>query len=109
VEVTTQPPDQYSNGPANGYFVIAHMKFQVRNDHTQGFDINPFDFYAEVRGQHYEYGNGNAMFVNGTLNAATLGAGESTSGVIAFDAPAVHGKIACAPNYSGGPIAFWKF
>lgn len=109
VDVTSQPPDQYSDGPANGYFLIAHVKFHVRNDYTQGFPINPFDFYTVVNGQHYEYGNGNAMFVNTTLNAATLGAGESTTGSIAFDVPAPHGKIAYAPNLSGGPIAFWRF
>jgi hypothetical protein len=109
VDATSQPADQYSKGPANGYFVTAQVKFHVRNDFTEGFYINPFDFYAVVRGQDYEYSNGNSNWVPSTFNYATLKAGETASGTLVFDVPARHGKIAYTPVISGGPIAFWKF
>jgi hypothetical protein len=113
VRVSTQPADQYGEAPQNGYFVIVHVFASALNSYASGFDVNPFDFYARVGGRHFEYDNGNAIEALGmnqdTMDAATLNAGESTSGLIVFDLPRPHGKIAYSPNFDGGPIAFWRF
>jgi Domain of unknown function (DUF4352) len=113
VRTSTQPADQYGEAPQNGYFVIVHVRARALNSYASGFDVNPFDFYARVGGQHFEYDNGNAIEALGmnqnTMDAATLNAGESTSGLIVFDLPRPHGKIAYSPNLDGGPIGFWRF
>jgi hypothetical protein len=40
---------------------------------------------------------------------ATLGAGETSSGWIAYDVPHPHGYIVYAPNANGQPLAEWKY
>jgi hypothetical protein len=113
VSVTSQPADQYGEAPQNGYFVIAHIRARTLNSYSQGFDVNPFDFYAKAGRQHFEYDNGNAFGALGmnqnTMDAATLNGGESTSGLIVFDLPRPHGLIAYSPNFEGGPLAYWRF
>lgn len=109
VTATTQPLEQYGLAPVHGYFITAHVQVTANSGYTEGFNVNPLDFYAVVNGQHFEWANGNATVLTNALEAATLRAGESTSGIIAFDVPAAHGKIAYAPNLAGGPVAYWKF
>lgn len=108
VEVTALPPDWYSKPPVNGYYVIADVKFRVRDDFTGSYYINPYDFYAVVNGVQYEFGNDNATYMDWTFKEGYLEAGQSASGTVSFDVPAMHGEIAYSPIY-GGPIAFWRF
>jgi len=111
--VSTQPDDQSSNTPVHGYFVTVTATAVVGQDSTNGFDIGPLDFYAEVNGTHYGEGNGNAEYAisdpSMELSETILGAGEKTSGELLFDLPSRHGYIVYAPNANGQPLAEWKY
>jgi len=113
VDIATQPGDQYGQPPQNGYYAIVHVSVQVASTFTGGFTVNPLDFYTLVNGQHYSDGDGNAFEAlasnQSQMDAATLGAGESTSGLVAFDIPAGHGQVVYAPNVNGQPVAEWNF
>lgn len=114
VSVTTQPAQAYGSSPANGYFVVVQVKATADPNYTGGFPINQLDFYDLVRGHHYDPGNGNAYdaLSDSQTNqdiTATLGAGETSSGWIAFDVPHSHGYIVYAPNANGQPLAEWKY
>ena len=114
VSVTTQPAQSYGSAPANGYFVVVQVKATCDPSYTGGFPINELDFYDLVRGHHYDPGNGNSYSAlsdsqtNQSITA-TLGAGETSSGWIAFDVPRSHGYIVYAPNANGQPLAEWKY
>lgn len=110
--VLSQPVDQYSDGPQHGYFVAIRVHATGAASLTGGFDINPLDFYALTSSAHYDEGDANAYEGphNGAeLEAATLNAGETTSGWLLFDLPSSHGEIVYAPNLDGQPLAYWKF
>lgn len=110
--ISSQPVDQFSSGPQNGYFVAIHVEVSADPSLNSGFDINPLDFYALSGSAHYDEGDGNAYEGphNGAeLNATTLNAGETASGWLSFDLPTPHGKIVYAPNLDGQPLAYWKF
>lgn len=110
--VSSQPVDQFSDGPQNGYFVAIRVDVNADPSLTTGFDINPLDFYALSGSAHYNEGDGNAYEGphNGAdLNATTLNADETASGWLLFDLPSPHGKIVYAPNLDGQPLAYWKF
>lgn len=112
VENSTRPVDEYSSAPKNGYFVTAHVTVKALSSYTAGFDIYSGDFYAVVKGTHYEEGNGNAFEGPGrdsALDSMTLNAGETASGTLNFDLPAQHGRIAYSPNSEGGPVGYWTF
>lgn len=111
-EVSSQPADEFSDGPQNGYFVAVHITVRASTSLTDGFDINPLDFYALSGHAHYDEGDGNAfegLHSNGELNATTLNAGEIAGGWLVFDLPARHGRVVYAPNLDGPPLAYWKF
>lgn len=112
LEVSSQPADQYSQGPQNGYFVVIRVRVTGAAGLTSGFDINPLDFYALAGSTHYDEGDGNAFegpHSGDNLSATTLNAGESTVGWLLFDLPSPHGKVVYAPNLGGQPLAYWKF
>jgi hypothetical protein len=113
VEESTQPVDQYSDGPAKGYFVSVLIRYRAKNAFSGGFDVSPLDWYAKVGSAHFDEGDGNAYEgphgMNGELDSPTLGAGETTTGWVLFDVPSAHGKIAYAPNFDGGALGFWRF
>lgn len=110
---TTTHQTQYGEPPQNGYFVTVKVKVKILPGYTQGFDINPLDFYATVNGTHYDEANGTSLTgapgSDSQIDATTLNAGESSSGTLVFDLPGTHGKIAYSPNLEGGPLAYWKF
>ena len=110
--VSSQPVDQFSTGPHNGYFVAIRIDVSADPSLSSGFDINPLDFYALSGSAHYDEGDGNAYEGphNGAeLNATTLNASETASGWLLFDLPSPHGKIVYAPNLDSQPLAYWKF
>jgi hypothetical protein len=113
VRAFTTPADQYGEPPHHGWFVVAHVTARTDPAFTDGFDINPFDFYAKVGGQHFEMGDGNSMFAlpmsEDMMSAVTLGAGERTAGLLVFDVPAPHGQIMYSPNLDGQPLGSWKY
>lgn len=112
VLVSSEPVDQYSEGPQNGYFVAVHVEVKATASLTSRFDINPLDFYALSASTHYDEGDGNAYegpHNAAELNATTLNAGESADGWLLFDLPRAHGKIVYAPNLGGHPLADWTF
>ena len=113
VRAFTTPADQYGEPPQHGWFVVAHVTAKTDPAFTDGFAINPFDFYAQVRGQHFDGGDGNSMFAlpmsQQMMSVMTLGAGERTSGLIVFDVPAPHGQIMYSPNLDGQPLGSWRF
>ncbi len=114
VTVTTQPAQSFGSAPANGYFAVVHIKVTCDPSYTGGFEINALDFYDLVKGTHYDSGNGNAY---GALSdsqsneniTATLAAGETSTGWVAFDVPSAHGAIVYAPNANGQPLAEWAY
>ena len=110
--VSSQPVDQFSDGPQNGYFVAIRVGVSADPSLTTGFDINPLDFYALSGSTHYDEGDGNAFegpHSGAELSATTLNASETASGWLLFDLPSPHGKIVYAPNLDGQPLAYWKF
>lgn len=113
--VTRQPNDpSYGSAPANGYYVIVHISATADQSYNGGFDINSLDFYARTGSNHYSEGNGRAAEALSDSQAsnditATLAAGESSDGWLAFDVSAPHGQIVYAPNLDGQPVAEWKF
>ena len=113
VNTSTTPADQYGSNPQNGYFVVANVSVATDPSFSQGFSINPLDFYALNGSTQYSESNGNAYDALGSatseLNAATLGAGQKTSGPIVFDVSSPHGYIVYAPNVNGQPLAEWKY
>jgi len=112
--VGTQPADpSFGQAPANGYYVV-HVSATADNSYTTGFSVNTLDFYAKSAGQHFYEGNGNAFeaLSSGQQNqdvTATLAAGETTTGYLAFDMPRPHGFIVYAPNFDGQPLAEWAY
>ena len=109
---STQPVDSFSDGPQNGYFVAVHVTATGAAGLTNGFDINPLDFYALSGTTHYDEGDGNAFegpHSSSELEATTINAGETTNGWLIFDLPSPHGKIVYAPNLDGQPLASWTF
>lgn len=115
VHVTTQPADpQFGSRPANGYYVIVHVKATADPAYTDGFNINELDFYDLTADSHYGPGNGNAYnaLTDSQSNAdltTTLAAGETATGWMAFDVPSRHGAIVYSPNSDGQPIAEWSY
>jgi hypothetical protein len=115
VTVTTRPADPaYGSRPANGRYVIVHVKATADPGYMDGFGVYSGDFYVLQAGSHYEEGGGNAYeaLTDAQSNAgiaATLGAGETATGWEAFDVPARHGSVVYSPNSDGQPLAEWKF
>lgn len=110
--IASQPADQFSDGPQNGYFVAVRVKVNAVDGLTSGFNINPLDFYALTGSDHYDEGDGNAYegpHSEAELNATTLNAGETATGWLLFDLPSPHGKVVYAPNLAGQPLASWAF
>jgi hypothetical protein len=109
VSTSTTPADQFGSSPQNGYFVVANVTVTVDSSFTQGFDINPLDFYVLNGSTQYSEGNGNAYDglsdSASELDATTLGAGQQTSGPIVFDVSSPHGYVVYAPNINGQ----WKY
>jgi Domain of unknown function (DUF4352) len=112
--VTTQAGDGSGTAPANGYYVVVHVKATCDPSYTDGFPIDETDFYDLVGSTHYSSGNGNSYsaLTSDQSNediTATLAAGETSSGWIAFDVPSQHGNIVYAPNADGQPLAEWTY
>jgi len=109
---SAQPVDSFSEGPQNGYFVAVHVTATGAAGLTNGFDINPLDFYALSGTTHYDEGDGNSFegpHNSAELEATTINAGETATGWLLFDLPSPHGKIIYAPNLDGQPLADWTF
>jgi len=115
VNVTTMPADpEFGSPPANGYYVIVEVSASTLPGYTQGFDVNALDFYALSHGRHFEQDNGNAYDALSDTQSnqdvtATLGAGQTSTGFIAFDVTRPHGTIVYAPNFDGQPLAEWRY
>jgi hypothetical protein len=112
--VTTWPAQSYGEKPANGYYVVVKVTAKADPSYHDGWFVSPLDLHAVVGGQHYDEGNGHAFEAltdaqSSTDLSATLSAGETVTGYIAFDVPSAHGKIVYAPNFDGQPIAEWSY
>jgi Domain of unknown function (DUF4352) len=106
---TTNPPDQYSDRPANGYFVTFTIHAVNAHASSDPVDFNPYDFYVTVRGEHFDQEAGNAFEAANTFNATTLAPNEDLNGKFSFDIPARHGRLVYSPNYDSVPLAYWTF
>lgn len=106
---TSQPPDEYSSAPANGHFVTFTLHAVNAHASSGPVDVNPFDFYVTVAGQHFDQEAGNAYEASNTLDASTLAPNEDSRGTVSFDLPARHGQLVYSPNYNGTPLAYWTF
>lgn len=109
VQVTSQPADQYSSGPANGFFVSIHVSVAALTD---GQSVNQGDFYVKVGQARYDEGSGNSYsgpHSSSGLGYQNLNAGDHAGGWLSFDSSSAHGKLAYAPNYNGGPLQYWTY
>ncbi len=111
--VTTQSADGSGKAPANGYYVVVHVKAAADSSYTSGWYVSESDFYDLVNGQHYGNGYGNAFhaLASGQANSLStlLAAGETTDGWLSFDVPSRHGEIVYAPTSNLPPIAEWSY
>jgi hypothetical protein len=111
--VTTQSADGSGTAPANGYYIVVHVKATADSSYTSGWYISESGFYDLVNGSHYSNGNGNAFNALTSAQAnslsAQLAAGETADGWLSFDVPSRHGEIVYAPNSNGQPIAEWSY
>jgi hypothetical protein len=109
LRITTRPYDEFGSPPKRDYFLIFTMKLSA----TGNLEVFDSDFYVLTgKGEHIDATDGNAFDAidyDDALSLVELHEGEHKTGLLAFDAPSKHGKLAYAPNYEGGPIVVWKF
>jgi hypothetical protein len=96
--------------PANGYFATFTVKIKNTST-TQTYNVSPSDFYVSTpAGQHFDTDSGQGEAANnnsGALQSATLTPGESVTGTVTIDEPAVHGTLVYA--ISAVPLDSWSF
>jgi hypothetical protein len=116
VIVTQRPADsEFGEPPANGWYVIVHVTAAADSAYMDGFNVNTFDFSDVMNGGRvFSTDTGNSFEALNSAQenediTATLGAGQSSSGWLAFDVPRPHGQIVYAPNFDGQPIAAWSY
>jgi hypothetical protein len=104
---TTESADGFET-PQFGNYVIFNVTVTSA---MNGFNVDSSDFYVTINGQEYQEGNGTSFdaVANDNDIFGTVNAGDSMTGQLYFDLPAVHGELVYAPNYDGAPIAEWSF
>lgn len=104
---TTQSADGFET-PQFGYYLVFDVSVTSA---MNGFNVDSGDFYVTVNGQEYQEGNGTSFDAVSSDNDlfGTVNAGDSMTGQLYFDLPAIHGELVYSPNYDGAPIAQWSF
>jgi hypothetical protein len=104
---TTVSADGFET-PQNGYYVIFNVSISSA---MNGFNVDSSDFYVTVNGQEYQEGNGTSYDAVETDNDlfGTVNGGDTMTGQLYFDLPAIHGELVYSPNYDGSPICQWSF
>jgi hypothetical protein len=105
VRSAARDPDPYIGERARrGRFLIVTVSVKATGD---GFDINPFDFYArEPGGRHVE--EQCCADFGEELESLTLNEGEKTDGVLVFDIRPGKASLVYAPNFDEEPIGEWE-
>ena len=105
VRSAARDPDPYIGERAKrGRFLIVTVSVKATGD---GFDINPFDFYARERGGRHVEEQCCADFGE-ELESLTLNEGEKTDGVMVFDIRPGTASLVYAPNFDEEPIGEWE-
>jgi hypothetical protein len=105
VRSAARDPDPYIGERARrGRFLIVTVSVKATGD---GFDINPFDFYARERGGRHVEEQCCADFGE-ELESLTLNEGEKTDGVLVFDIRPGKASLVYAPNFDEEPIGEWE-
>lgn len=108
--LTTVPPDEFSDAASNGGFLAATVT--IANIGGGTFPVAPLDF--EVRypdGTRVAYGAGSSgvFGFDDPLGILDLAAGETVSGVVAFDVdPAVAGQQVAYLDLNGQVLGTWQ-
>lgn len=92
--------------PANGRYLFVNVRITA----TGGpFTANPLDFSVRSGETLTDYSTGNAMFAldDGALAPQDVAAGESVTGVVAFDLPAGPAQVHYAPGDTDRAVAGW--
>lgn len=105
VRSAARDPDPYIGERAKrGRFLIVTVSVKATGD---GFDVNPFDFYARERGGRHVEEQCCADFGE-ELESLTLNEGERTDGVLVFDIRPGKASLVYAPNFDEEPIGEWE-
>lgn len=97
VETTTEPESAYSDPPANGQFLIIHVKATALEG--QLFDVGSFDWYVrDAEGNRWDTSSGSSYFLDSDLHATTLNGGETVRGTVVIDASTEAVEIVYAPG-----------
>lgn len=108
-ELTLVPPDEFSDPPVNGGFLAATVT--IVNLGESAFAVAPLDF--EVRyptGTRIAYGTGSTgvFGFDDPLGVLQLAAGESVTGIVAFDVdPDVTGQRIAYLDLAGRVLGAW--
>jgi Domain of unknown function (DUF4352) len=107
---TIEPNDSsFWEHPQHGLYLI--VRVTAKGTGSTGFDFNPGSFSVVAPdGQTYDEQTYSDTWGQ-SFPDSSLHNGETRRGVLVFDVSkrAAHGQIAYDPNYSGDPIATWKY
>ncbi len=107
--LSTTPPDEFSDPPDSGAFLAATVT--IDNIGDSAFPVAPLDF--EVRypeGTRIQYGTGSTgvFGFDPPLGVLDLAAGDSVTGVVAFDVdPALTGGRIAYLDLTGRVLGVW--
>jgi hypothetical protein len=73
-DVTTQSADGSGTAPANGEYVVVHVKATADSSYTSGWTVSESQFYDLAGSQHYSNGNSNAFDALTSAQANSLNA-----------------------------------
>jgi hypothetical protein len=107
---TIEPQDSsFWDHPQHGLYLI--VRITVKGTGSPGFDFSSGNFSVVAPdGQTYDELTYSDTWGQ-SLPDASIHKGETRRGVLVFDVGkrATHGQIAYDPNYSGDPVATWKY
>lgn len=107
---TPQPPDEFSDPPANGAFLSVTVTIENLGDTP--FTVAPFDFmvlYPDGTRVAYGEGSTGVFGYDNLLDLDELGPGETATGLVVFDVdPAVAGTQIVYSDLSGRVLGAWN-
>jgi hypothetical protein len=115
---TIASADSQGDVPQYGYFLTFTVTVTNVAPASSGLTIDPSDtdFFVEVAGNRYGFGQTDlghtpkaepADALGTGLPSSGLGPGQSTTGTVVVDAPSVHGLLAYAPDST--PLGTWSY
>lgn len=107
---TAEPPDEFSDPPANGTFLSVTVT--IANIGDEVFAVAPFDFLVRYPdGDMVRYGDGSSgvFGYDDPLDVVDLAPGETITGTVVFDVdPDVDGQQIVYSDLSGRVLGAWN-